>query len=173
MKSIKTILAVVGGVAVLLLIILLLIPSDDNATEQGGNAIEPAENYYSDSNSHSTAPEHSGEVTHLSSAEFIRLVADYKNDKDTYIGDGPCVVDFFAEWCGPCKQLSPVIEQMAKKYAGKVKFYKVDIDQATEVSNAYGIQSIPTLFFCSGGDIHSITGAPYESELEDMIKQLL
>lgn len=111
-------------------------------------------------------------VTEMDSQMFMSKVADYNSDKNNYIGDMPCVVDFYAEWCGPCKQLSPIMDKMAKKYAGRVKFYKIDIDANSDVSDAYGIQSIPTIFFCSDGEINSVTGAPDQSELDNMISSM-
>lgn len=65
--------------------------------------------------------------------------------------DVPVVVDFFAEWCGPCKMLSPVLESMVPEYDGKVKIIKVDIDQSQELSQEYGVTSVPTIAFIKGG----------------------
>ncbi len=65
--------------------------------------------------------------------------------------DKPVVVDFSATWCGPCRQLSPIIDDLAKEYAGKVKVGKVDIDQSQEVAGKYGIMSVPTVLFFKGG----------------------
>ncbi len=174
MKIIKNILILIGGLSIVLFVVLYLLGDDspnDSAIQNRENIEATASDFYgTDSTNGSSA---NGEVRHLSSEEFKQLVADFPSNKNAYIGNGPCVVDFFAGWCGPCKQLSPIIEQMAQKYAGKVSFYKVDIDQASDVSNAYGIQSIPTLFFCADGEINSITGAPDESQLDEMIKQLI
>lgn len=66
-------------------------------------------------------------------------------------GDMPVVVDFFAEWCGPCKMLSPVLESLAPEYDGKVKIIKVDIDESPELSQEYGVTSVPTIVFFKGG----------------------
>lgn len=65
----------------------------------------------------------------------------------------PVVVDFFAEWCGPCKMMAPVIDELAKEYEGKWKIGKVDVDQAPGVAEKYGIQSIPTLIFFKDGQV--------------------
>jgi len=64
----------------------------------------------------------------------------------------PVVVDFSATWCGPCKQLSPIIDDLAKEYEGQVKVGKVDIDQSQEVAGRYGIMSVPTVLFFKGGE---------------------
>lgn len=172
MKILKNILILIGCLAIVLFVVFYLLGDDtpnDNTNQNKENIEASADDFYGTADNASAA---NGEVRLLSSEDFKQLVADFSNNKDAYIGNGPCVVDFFAEWCGPCKQLSPIIEQMAQKYAGKVTFYKVDIDQAPEVSNTYGIQSIPTLFFCADGEINSITGAPDESQLDEMIRQL-
>ncbi len=80
---------------------------------------------------------------------FIEKVFDYEKNKDwNYKGDIPCVIDFYADWCGPCKTLSPVIEELSKDYKGKVNFYKIDTSAEMELSSVFGIQSIPSLLFC-------------------------
>jgi thioredoxin len=112
-------------------------------------------------------------VKPLTADEFKTLVADYQNDKDKYIGTKPCVIDFYADWCGPCKQMSPVIEALAKEYAGKVLFYKVNIDNAAELADAYGIESIPTFFFCStNGKIDTQLGSQPKENLDEIIRSL-
>lgn len=180
MKNLKNILLGAAGALVLLFAIGLFLADDETETTADTDpSVTSAEDFYGDNGNAADASASSGssnadgKVIHLSAAQFKRLVADYgSGNKNTYIGNGPCVVDFFAEWCGPCKQLSPLLDKMAKKYAGRVTFYKVDIDEAAEVSNAYGIESIPTLFFCSDGQIESVTGAPGEEELDGKISGL-
>lgn len=180
MKALKIVLMVLGGVMIVLVLLFVFIPTgdDDAATKTQPNAVAAVDSTQANTQSEqkaeaATNANADGTVHHIGAEEFQQLVADYTSNKDAYIGDGPCVVDFFATWCGPCKALSPVIEQMAQKYAGKVAFYKVDIDQASAVSNAYGIESIPTLFFCNQGSIERITGAPSEEDLEKAIQSML
>lgn len=114
-----------------------------------------------------------GSVRSISQAEFKSLVANYSTAKNKYIGSGPAVVDIYATWCGPCKQLSPIMDRMAKKYKGRVQFYKMDLEKASGVQNAYRIQSIPTLLFCNGGKIKIINGAPGENDLDQLIAEML
>lgn len=85
-------------------------------------------------------------------------------------GNNPVLVDFFAEWCGPCKMLAPILEKLSSEYEGKVDIIKVDIDEEGELAQKYGIQSIPTLVVFKGGEeADRVIG--FQSE--DNLKQLL
>lgn len=117
--------------------------------------------------------EASGEVQELTAAQYEKMVSHYKENPRKYIGYHPCIVDFYATWCGPCKRLAPIMEKLAKKYKGRISFYKVDVDQAEKLSAVYGIQSIPTVFFCANGEIRSQVGFIPEEELEEVISELL
>jgi len=87
-------------------------------------------------------------VQYLSTEQFKLKVFDYKTNKSwKFEGNMPVVVDFYATWCGPCKMMSPIMEELAVKYAGKVVFYKVDTDKESELAQAMGIQSLPTFLF--------------------------
>jgi len=84
----------------------------------------------------------------LNTQEFKEKVFNYDVNKDwKYEGDLPCVVDFYADWCGPCKMVAPILEELSKEYAGKLHIYKVDTDAEGELAQAFGIQSIPSLLF--------------------------
>lgn len=89
-------------------------------------------------------------VKELTKAEFLKKVANYEAspDKWVYEGDKPCIVDFYASWCGPCKMVAPILEELAGEYEGKVDFYKVNTENEEELAAAFGIRSIPTLLFC-------------------------
>lgn len=93
--------------------------------------------------------EHKMEVVHLTKADFLKLVYDFeKNPKEwKYEGDKPAIVDFYATWCGPCKVLSPIIEELAKEYDGKLVVYKVDVDKEEDLAAAFNVRSIPTLLW--------------------------
>lgn len=78
---------------------------------------------------------------------FAQLVADISQAEWKYLGDKPAIVDFYAEWCGPCKRIAPILEEIAKAYDGKLYVYKVNVDDAYEVAEAFNIVSIPTLLF--------------------------
>lgn len=108
----------------------------------------------------------------INAKQFYQLVASRKK-YDTYIGKGPCVVDFWADWCGYCKQIDPYMKALAKKYKGLVQFYKVNADENEELMQLYGIDGLPTIFFCNGEDIQMNSGAQSQEEFDRMIQQML
>jgi len=86
----------------------------------------------------------------------------------------PVVVDFSAAWCGPCKQLTPIIDDLAKEYEGQVKVGKVDIDQSQEVAGRYGIMSVPTVLFFKGGEkVDTLVGlnakSVYKAKIDGLV----
>jgi thioredoxin len=87
---------------------------------------------------------------HINKAQFLDLVMNYEKNTEKWVfeGDKPCLVDFYADWCGPCRISSPILEDLAKQYAGKIIIYKVDIDDEQELAAVFGIQSIPSFLFC-------------------------
>lgn len=116
------------------------------------------------------------EIVHLTKAEFLNKVYNYEaNPNDwKYEGDKPCIVDFYATWCGPCKALAPVLEELAKEYDGKIYIYKIDVDKEKELAGAFGIQSIPTLLWVPRADKPTVTqGVMPKAELKKMIEGTL
>jgi thioredoxin len=87
-------------------------------------------------------------VITLTNESFKQLVFDYDKNKEwKYEGTKPAIIDFYATWCGPCRQLSPLVEEVAKEYSGKIIVYKVDTDQEKLLSESMGISGLPTLLF--------------------------
>ena len=85
---------------------------------------------------------------HLTKEMFVAKVFDYeKNAEWKFAGTMPSIIDFWAEWSGPCKMISPVLEEIAKEYDGKLTVYKVNVDEEADIASAFGIQSIPSLLF--------------------------
>lgn len=88
---------------------------------------------------------------HLTRAEFLKKVADYENHSKEwkYLGDKPAIVDFYADWCGPCKMVAPILEELSKEYAGKIYIYKVDVDKEPELAKAFGIPEYSHPLVCT------------------------
>ncbi len=87
-------------------------------------------------------------IVHLTNDTFKKMIFDYEKNKEwKYEGTKPAIVDFYADWCGPCRQLSPIIEDLANEYAGKIVVYKVDTDKETLLTQSLGITNLPTLLF--------------------------
>ena len=104
----------------------------------------------------------------------ILEVTDENFDDEIMNSDTPAVVDFWAEWCGPCKMVAPVIEELAKDYQGKIKVAKMDVDQNRTTPTRFGVRNIPTLIFFKGGEVaQTIIGAQPKSSIEDELKKLL
>jgi thioredoxin 1 len=87
-------------------------------------------------------------MEHLTKQTFLQKVFDYENNKEwKFAGELPCIVDFYADWCGPCKMVAPILEELAKEYDGKINIYKIDTEAEQELAAVFGIRSIPSLLF--------------------------
>jgi len=104
----------------------------------------------------------------------VRHFTDTNFKKEVLDSDMPVMVDFWANWCGPCKMISPVVDELAKEYAGKIKIGKVDVDSNSSVTSQCGVMSIPTLIFFKGGKIMAqVTGAQNKAALKQKIEENL
>lgn len=91
---------------------------------------------------------------HLTKAEFLTKIANYEANPTEwkYLGDKPCIIDFYASWCGPCKTIAPILEELANEYDGQIYIYKVNTEEEQELAAAFGIRSIPSILFCPIGE---------------------
>jgi len=113
---------------------------------------------------------------HLTKESFMEKIFNYEESKEwSYKGDLPSVIDFYADWCGPCKMIAPVIEELSDEYKGRVNFYKIDTEAQQELAAMFGIQSIPSLLFIpKEGKPQMAAGAlPKETLVEVIDKELL
>jgi thioredoxin 1 len=112
---------------------------------------------------------------HLTKETFISKVFDYENNKEwKYNGELPCLIDFYADWCGPCKMVAPILEELAKEYDGKMNIFKIDTEAETELASIFGIRSIPSLLFVPKvGQPQMAMGALPKETLEKAFKEVL
>ena len=112
---------------------------------------------------------------HLTTAEFKEKVFNYETNKEwKYEGDVPCIIDFYADWCQPCKMVAPVLEELEEEYQGKIKVYKVDTEVERELAAVFGIQSIPSLLFVPlDAQPQMAMGALPKETFEQAIKDVL
>ena len=101
-------------------------------------------------------------------------VSDDNFDEEIMKSDIPAMVDFWAEWCGPCKMVGPVVEELANEYKGKIKVAKMDVDSNPQTPVKFGIRNIPTLIFIKDGEVaQTIVGAQPKSNIEKELKKIL
>ena len=115
------------------------------------------------------------QTVHLTAKDFKGKVFNYKKGKEwKYEGTLPAIVDFYADWCQPCKMVAPVLEDLAREYAGQIMIYKVNTEEEQELASVFGIQSIPTLLFIpKEGQPQAAMGALPKQTFEQAIKDVL
>ena len=114
-------------------------------------------------------------ATQLTKDKFLKEIFDYENNKEwKFEGKLPAVIDFYADWCQPCKMVAPIIEELSTEYEGKVNFFKVDTEAQQELAGAFGIQSIPSLLFIPvDGKPQMAAGALPKASFVDVIEKEL
>ncbi len=112
---------------------------------------------------------------HLTKKDFLEKVFNYEQNQEwKYEGDLPAVIDFWAEWCQPCKIVEPILEELSEEYAGKIHFYKVNTEVEQELAAVFGIRSIPSLLFIPMNDRPQMAvGALPKDTLKQAIKEVL
>ena len=113
---------------------------------------------------------------HLNKIDFLKKVANYEANPNEwkYLGDKPALIDFYADWCGPCKAVAPVLEELAKEYDGEIYIYKIDTEAELELSALFGIRSIPSLLFVPmSGTPQMAQGALPKNALKEAIDKVL
>jgi thioredoxin 1 len=87
-------------------------------------------------------------VEELTRDAFLTKIFNYEINKEwKYEGDKPCIIDFYADWCGPCKMVAPILEELAVEYNGRIEIFKIDTEKEKELASVFGIRSIPSLLF--------------------------
>ncbi len=114
---------------------------------------------------------------HLTYDTFLKKVWNFeKHPKEwVYEGDEPCVIDFYADWCGPCKRVAPIMDEMAKKYKGKVKIYKINVDKERKLASVFQVRSIPAVLFSplKGKPMMQVGLLPHDTYVKIIEEQLL
>ena len=133
-------------------------------------AINPAEK-----DENKTEEVNKSNMEKLTKEAFLEKVFNYEQNKEwKYEGDLPCLIDFYADWCGPCKMVHPILEELSKEYDGKIKIYQIDTEAEQELAAAFGIRSIPSLLFCpTDGQPQMAQGALPKASLKKAIEEIL
>lgn len=144
----------------LLIVILLLLTGIINAQT-------PVEKSKQDTNTY---------VKHINKADFLKYVYNYEKNpqKWTLEGNLPCIIDFYEPWCGPCRMIAPILEELAKEYNGKIIIYKVNTQNEIDIKTYFRINRFPTLFFCRvGNDPLLVIGAQTKEKFKELIEVVL
>ncbi|MCX7836113.1 MAG: thioredoxin [bacterium] len=115
-------------------------------------------------------------VNHLTAEDFKTKIFDYENEQDwKYLGEKPAIIDFYADWCGPCKMVAPILEELSNQYEGKLDIYKVDTEQEQLLAAIFGIRSIPSILFIpiDKMPMMQVGALPKQAFIEIIEKELL
>jgi thioredoxin len=112
----------------------------------------------------------------INKEQFLQKVVNYEVNSTEwkYLGDKPAIIDFYASWCGPCKMVAPILEELAEEYGDSIVIYKVNTEKERELSSAFGIRSIPTLIFVPMGENPQVVqGAMGKADFRKVIDEVL
>ncbi len=111
----------------------------------------------------------------LKKEDFKEKIFNYEESQDwKFEGNLPCIIDFYADWCAPCKMIAPIMEELSKEYEGKINFYKLNVDEEQEVASLFGIQSIPSILFIPADEQPQMAvGAIPKESFRQAIKEVL
>ncbi len=114
-------------------------------------------------------------MEHLTKEAFLEKVFDYENNKEwKYNGELPAIIDFYADWCGPCRMVAPILEELNEEYKGRLTIYKIDTEQEQELAAVFGIRSIPSLLFIpKEGQPQMAMGALPKETFVQVIQEIL
>jgi thioredoxin 1 len=112
---------------------------------------------------------------HLTKETFLTKVFNYEQNKEwKFEGEKPCMIDFYADWCGPCKMVAPILDELSTEYAGKLDIYKIDTEKELELASVFGIRSIPSILFVpKDGQPQMAMGALPKDTFEKAFKDVL
>ncbi|MFY0672926.1 MAG: thioredoxin [Bacteroidia bacterium] len=115
-------------------------------------------------------------VEHLTKETFKEKIFDFENSKEwSFKGENPAIIDFYADWCAPCKAVAPILEELADDYTGEVDIYKINTEQEAELSGMFGIRSIPSILFVPKGEqpqmaAGALPKASFQQAIKDIFK---
>ncbi|MCG8250922.1 thioredoxin [Tenacibaculum finnmarkense] len=114
-------------------------------------------------------------IENLTKETFLKKVFNFEENKEwNFEGDKPALIDFYADWCGPCKSLAPILEELSEQYEGKIDIYKINTETEPELAAAFDVRSIPSMLFCPIGEApQRANGALPKKQLEEIIKDVL
>ncbi len=114
-------------------------------------------------------------MEHLTKQSFLDKVFNYETNQEwKFEGKLPCIIDFYADWCGPCKMVAPILEELSEEFKGKIDIYKIDTEAEQELAAAFGISSIPSILFCPAeGQPQMAQGAMPKDSFKQAINEIL